>query len=124
MSAEKRSEYRYTLALDTEVHFREQFVEGMFRCRTRDIGLGGIFLPSDALPIVKKTDIELLFLVQSQPLLQPHRVRAEVVRINGEGAALSFSGLTDAQRKKLRRFLLRAKITPGIEDPPQQHDHN
>ncbi len=110
MGTEKRSEYRHTLALDTEVHFREQFVEGMFRCHTRDIGLGGVFLPSDTLPIIKKTDIELVFLVQSQPLFQQHRVPAKVVRTSGEGAALSFSGLTEKQRKELRHFLLRAKV--------------
>jgi len=92
------------------VHFREQFVEGMFRCRTRNVGLGGVFLPSDKIPIVEKTDIELVFLVHSQPLLQQHRVPAKVVRTSSDGAALSFFDLSDEQRTELRRFLLRAKV--------------
>ncbi len=44
-NTEKREDHRHTLALDTEVHFSEQNVEGMFRCRTKDIGLHGAFLP-------------------------------------------------------------------------------
>jgi len=107
---DKRLTDRHTLVLDTEVHFREQYVKGMFRCRTGNIGLSGVFLPSKEMPIISKTDIELVFYVHTRFDPDQYRINAKVVRIATEGAALVFCPEDEQQIPELRRFLLKAKV--------------
>jgi len=107
---EQRQTHRHTLALDTEVHFREQFVKGMFRCRTSNIGLGGVFLPSESMPITNKTDIELVFRAHTQPREKQYSISAKVVRSTEEGAALAFCPKDEQQIQGFRHFLLKAKV--------------
>lgn len=109
-AGDKRLVHRHTLALDTEVHFHEQFVKGMFRCRTSNIGLNGVFLPSDKMPITRKTDIELVFRAEAQPKSKQYSISAKVVRNATDGAALVFCPENEQQIQGLRRFLLKAKV--------------
>lgn len=101
---------RYNLELDTEVHFQEQLLDGMFRCRTSNIGLHGVYLPAKDLPINDKTKIDLVFLARTRPEPQQFRVPAKLVRLEKEGAALSFSPKNEEQTQDFRRFLTRAKV--------------
>ncbi|HHI92969.1 MAG TPA: PilZ domain-containing protein [Gammaproteobacteria bacterium] len=107
---DKRRTDRHTLALDTEVHFHEQSVKGMFRCRTGNIGLDGVFLPSEQMPIISKTNIELVFHAHAQPDSKQYRIAAKVVRTAADGAALVFCPEDDQQVQGLRHFLLKAKV--------------
>jgi len=107
---DKRQAYRHTLELDTEVHFHEQYVKGMFRCRTGNIGLSGVFLPSEKMPIIIKTDIELVFHALTQTDPEQYRVPAKVVRTAEDGAALVFCPENEQQIQDFRRFLLMAKV--------------
>ena len=109
-SAEKRVDHRHTLALDTEVHYMEQNVEGMFRCRTTNIGLQGVFLPSKALPIDSTMDVELVFMARSDSTPGQYRLQAQVVRTTDKGAGLVFSKLDSEQQQDFRRFLFKAKV--------------
>ena len=109
-NTEKREDHRHTLALDTEVHFSEQNVEGMFRCRTKDIGLHGAFLPSKVMPIDSKTDVELVFQAPTHPVPKQYRLQAQVVRTSDNGAGLVFSRLDHDQQQDFRRFLFKAKV--------------
>ncbi len=108
--ADKRQNHRHTLELDTEVHFREQYVKGMFRCRTGNIGLSGVFLPSEEMPIISKTDIELVFHIHTQADSTYYRIAAKVVRTAPDGAALVFCPEDDQQTQDFRHFLLKAKV--------------
>ena len=112
-NTEQRTDHRHTLALDAVVHFREQYVEGMFRCQTSNIGLHGVFLSSHDIPINDKTDVELVLLANIRYEPKQHRLKAKVVRASSDGAALSFSGLDDLQIRDFRRFLLKAKVAVG-----------
>jgi hypothetical protein len=107
---DKRKQHRHTLALDAEVHFREQGVKGMFRCHTRNIGLGGVFLSTKRAPIQGKTRIELVFFARTHLTPLRHRLRARVVRTANDGVALGFPELDADQQQAFRRFLLRAKV--------------
>jgi len=107
---DKRMTHRHTLALDTEVHFHEQYVQGMFRCRTGNIGLHGVFLPSEKMPITCKTDIELVFHAHTRPDSKQYRISAKVVRTAVDGAALAFCPEDERQMQDFRRFLLKAKV--------------
>lgn len=109
-SADKRLAHRHTLALDTEVHFHEQFVKGMFRCRTSNIGLKGAFLPAENMPLTRKTDVELVFHARAQSQINRYTMTAKVVRTSKKGAALKFSPDDEKQVEDFRRFLLKAKV--------------
>jgi len=106
---DKRMAHRYALALDTEVHFYEPVVKGMFRCRTSNIGLSGVFLPSDKMPITSKTDIKLVFRVRPQSKSNKYSISAKVVRNAADGAALVFCPTDEKQIQDLHHFLLKAK---------------
>jgi hypothetical protein len=107
---EQRGEHRHTLALDTEVYFQESHLDGMVRCRSKNIGLGGVFLPTDSLPITDHAQVELVFLAGTRPVPRQYRMQAEGVRTTEQGAALSFAPLDEEQSRSFRHFLLRAKI--------------
>lgn len=107
---EQRLDHRHTLALDTEVHFHEQHVEGMFRCRTSNIGLRGAFLPAEHLPIDSTTDIDLVFHATTQPERKKYCMNAKIVHISGDGAGVMFCPVDDQQLTNFRRFLLKAKV--------------
>lgn len=105
----KRREHRHTLVLDTEVHFSEWMLEGMFRCHTENIGLGGAFLPAQNLPISEDTSVELVFHAQTKTPTS-YQLHAQVVRTSDGGAGLCFPQLERDQALAFRRFLLEAKI--------------
>lgn len=107
---EKRGDFRHTLALETEVHFHERNIAGMFRCRTINIGLNGAYLPTKAMPISPNMDVELVFVAHSSATPQRYRLKAQVVRSTDNGAGLVFSNLDGDQQQDFRRFLFRAKV--------------
>ncbi len=107
---DKRLTHRNTLKLNTEVHFHEQFVKGMFRCHTGNIGLNGVFLPSKEMPIISKTEIELVFHIHTQPDPKQYRISAKVVRTGADGAALVFCPEDEQQIQAFQHFLLKAKM--------------
>lgn len=107
---EQRAGDRHTLALDTEVHFRERALNGMFRCRTSNIGLQGAFLPADHLPVIPTTEIDLVFHARTRPQARHFRLCARLVRLQENGAAVTFCPADEDELREFRRFLLRAKI--------------
>ena len=109
-AGDKRQAHRHTLVLDTEVHFHEQHVEGMFRCRTANIGLAGAFLPAENMPITGNTDIELVFHAQTRLKPKKYRMSAKVVRIAKDGTGIIFHPLDEKQMQDFRRFLFKAKV--------------
>ena len=108
--SEKRVDFRHTLALDTEVHFHEQNIAGMFRCRTKNIGLNGTYIPSKAMVINSDMDVELVFVANSHSTPRQYRLKAQVVRSSDSGAGLVFPKLDNDQQQEFRRFLFRAKV--------------
>lgn len=110
VAADKRVAHRHTLALDTEVHFHEPFVKGVFRCRTSNIGLQGAFLPAENMPITSKTDVELVFYARTRSKPKHYCINAKVVRTAADGAALVFCPDDEKQVQDFRRFLFKAKV--------------
>jgi hypothetical protein len=107
---DKRTDHRHTLELDTEVHFRENSLNGMFRCRTSNIGLQGAFFPAQNLPITDNTEINLVFHARTRSRPKFYRLSAKLVRLQDNGAALVFCPDDEEQGRDFRRFLLKAKI--------------
>jgi len=107
---DKRADHRHTLELDTEVHFHEQALNGMFRCCTSNIGLRGAFFSAKNLPITDKTEIDLVFFARTRPQAKQYRLCAKLVRMQGDGAAVAFCPNDEEQVQDFRRFLFKAKV--------------
>jgi len=112
--SDKRKAHRHTLTLETEVHFVEQEVLGMFRCHTQNIGLNGAFLPSGVLPVESSMLVEVVFKSVINPRVARHhreyRLQAQVVHSSEVGAGLEFKMLDREHMKDFRRFLFKAKV--------------
>lgn len=110
--SEKRGDHRHTLALDAEVYFTEQDVDGMFRCRTQNIGLNGVFLPSSAIPVESELEVDVILKGKSGTSVNPgeYRIAAQVVHTSDLGAGLVFKQLDPEQLQDFRRFLFKAKV--------------
>jgi len=106
---EQRMTYRHSLALETEVHCNGSSVQAMFRCRTQNIGIGGVFLPASELPLEPSVDVELVFHLSSNQARE-FRMRAQVVRTTEEGAGLRFPALDRESQRQFRLFLMEAKV--------------
>ena len=109
--SEKRGDFRHTLSLETEVHFHGHNTAGMFNCRTKNIGLNGVYLPSKARLISSNMDIELVFVAHFRTATpKRYRLKAQVVRSSDNGTGLAFPELNSDQQQDFRRFLFRAKV--------------
>jgi hypothetical protein len=82
----------------------------MFRCRTKNIGLNGVYIPSKAVPIKLDMDVKLIFVANSYSTPERYRLKAQVVRFSDSGAGLVFPKLNNDQQQEFRRFLFRAKV--------------
>jgi len=111
-ASEKRTGHRHTLTLDAEVHFSEHDIEGMFRCRTQNIGLNGAFIPSSAIPIETSMKVKVILYGKASASMNPgkYQVSAQVAHITDKGAGLIFSKLDNEQLQNFRRFLFKAKV--------------
>jgi len=76
-------------------------------CRTRDIGLGGVFveLPK-TVNLATETPVELTFKLGSGPQLTKHRINARVVRVSGDGVGMMFRDFDAIAFRSLQEVLL------------------
>ena len=76
-------------------------------CRTRDIGLGGVFveLPKDV-NIASETPVELTFKLGASPNLTKHRINARVVRVTEDGIGMMFRDFDAIAFRSLQEVLL------------------
>ncbi len=105
---ERRLEPRHSLRLGVEVRFAEGGADGMLRCHSGNVCLGGIYLDARALPLEEDLQVELVLAAGAACTTRP-RLPARVVRNDGQGCALVFA-LPDAQNAQaLARLLQQAK---------------
>jgi c-di-GMP-binding flagellar brake protein YcgR len=76
-------------------------------CRTRDIGLGGVFVElPDQVNISSDTSVELTFKLGTPPDLTKHRINARVVRVAGDGVGMMFRDFDAIAFRSLQEVLL------------------
>lgn len=80
-------------------------------CRTRDIGLGGVFveLPGEA-NLAEETPVELTFKLGSGAHLTKHRIHARVVRVDSDGVGMIFHDFDAGAFRSLQEVLKHKKI--------------
>jgi PilZ domain len=76
-------------------------------CRTRDIGLGGVFveLPKEV-NLAAETSVELTFKLGAAPQLTKHRINARVVRVTEDGVGMMFRDFDAIAFRSLQEVLL------------------
>ncbi|MFA4974431.1 MAG: PilZ domain-containing protein [bacterium] len=89
-------------ACHAKVVFEDEFGDGIFYVRAKDLSLGGLFLESD-IPVRVGTMLFLSFALPGKK--RPVRVTGEVVRAAGQGVGIRFVGLPEKARAAIERFL-------------------
>ncbi len=75
-------------------------------CRTRDIGLGGVFveLPAD-ISLPADEQVELTFRLGNGENITRHRIRARVVRVTTQGVGMVFRDFDATTFRSLQEVL-------------------
>lgn len=73
--------------------------------KTRDIGLGGVFLEAGELPLPLEAHVELIFLLKSGVQPRKHKIRAKVVRATGDGVGFMFRDFDAITFRSLQEVL-------------------
>ncbi|MEK7323017.1 MAG: PilZ domain-containing protein [Pseudomonadota bacterium] len=75
-------------------------------CRTRDVGLGGVYLevPSNV-KLFAESHVELIFRMGEGGELTKHRVKARVVRVGDAGAGMMFRDFDASTFRSLQEIL-------------------
>ncbi|MBI2778293.1 MAG: PilZ domain-containing protein [Gammaproteobacteria bacterium] len=84
---ERRWTARAPIYLDVGLFFQGKEISV---CKTRDIGLGGVFLESAQPLLPKEAQVELIFMLGSGAQRIKHKIRAKVARLAEEGMGLVF----------------------------------
>lgn len=75
-------------------------------CRTRDIGLGGVFVElPEGLALTEDTAVELTFKLGAGVHLTRHRINASVVRVAEGGAGMMFRDFDAGAFRSLQEVL-------------------
>ncbi|TPW18007.1 MAG: hypothetical protein FD130_440, partial [Halothiobacillaceae bacterium] len=74
-------------------------------CRTRDIGLGGVYLEAGSGLLESGETVELLFKLPSASSEELHTLRAKVVRITEGGAGLMFRDFDAIAFRSLQKVM-------------------
>ncbi len=76
-------------------------------CRTRDIGLGGVFVElPDTVNITADTAVEVTFKLGTAPNITKHRINARVVRVSEDGVGMMFRDFDAIAFRSLQEVLL------------------
>ena len=75
-------------------------------CRTRDVGLGGVYieLPPN-LKLFAESHVELIFRLGEGSEITKHRVKARVVRVGDTGAGMMFRDFDATTFRSLQEIL-------------------
>lgn len=100
---EQRWSQRRKVALDVDI-WRQG--SALASSRTRDVGLGGVFLEVEGGRVLEKnTEVDLFFLLEAGDHVTRHKLKARVVRITVEGFGLMFKDFDIGAFRALQEIL-------------------
>ena len=101
---ERRWTERTSMTVPVDLSYAGVLTE---ECRTRDIGLGGVFveLPTEV-SLAEETPVELTFKLDTNSGLTKHRINARVVRVCGDGVGMMFRDFDAIAFRSLQEVLL------------------
>lgn len=106
---ENRWSIRKNLSLDVDILYQGQQYA---RCKTRDIGLGGMFIEVANSMIPRFGKVELHVQVDQEGIRAPHKFVASVVHTTNNGMGLMFQDFNIADFRVLQEVL---RLSPSGE---------
>ena len=106
----ERSQHRHTLSLHMEVYRGSKEKEPIFKCRSRNIGLGGASIRNRGLRVRKGSKLTLLLKASCRSGKKQFPVNAIVVWKTPSAIGLQFSPANESEKKAFKRFLFEAKV--------------
>ncbi len=116
-----RAQDRHTLSLHMEVYRKTADKEPMFKCRTRNIGFGGIMIRNRGLNLRKGSRLKLLLKADCRSVRKQFEMDAKVIWKTSTAIGLEFSPIQTSKSKEFRRFLFEAKV--GSHARARQRDY-
>ena len=105
-----RAQDRHTLSLHMEVYRKAADKEPMFKCRTRNIGFGGIMIRNRGLSLRKGSRLKILLKADCRSIRKQFEMDAKVIWKTSTAIGLEFSPIQTSKSKEFRRFLFEAKV--------------
>ena len=106
-----RGQHRHTLSLHMEVYRKATDKEPMFKCRTRNIGFGGVMIRNRGLALRKGSNLKLLLKATCRSIVKQFQMDAVVIWKTPKAIGLEFSPTKVTKRRDFRRFLFEAKVS-------------
>lgn len=107
----KRTQDRHTLSLHMEVYRSAKDKEPLFKCRTRNIGFGGLNIRNRDLSLRKGSKLKLLLKADCRSVRKEFPMEATVVWKSPTAIGMAFSPVDRQEQQKFKRFLFEAKVT-------------
>ena len=105
-----RSQDRHTLSLHMEVYKKAADKEPLFKCRTRNIGIGGTMIRNRDLSIRKGSRLKLLLKAECRSVRKQFEMDAKVIWKTPEAIGLEFCPIQLSNSQQFRRLLFEAKV--------------
>ena len=118
----ERSQDRHTLSLHMEVFRGAKGNEPIFKCRTRNIGLGGVMIRNRGLRLRKGSKLKLLLKATCRSGKKELPVYATVVWKTPDAIGMQFSPASKSERKDFKRFLFEAKVATHSRARKRWHE--
>lgn len=104
---EHRWSLRTPVTLDVDLIYESA---SEMACKTRDIGLGGVFIEGDSQTMPpKNANVELNFILNSDDGSTKHKIKARVVRTSDDGIGLMFRDFDVGAFRSLQEVLRHKK---------------
>lgn len=109
-SVYERAQHRHTLSLHMEVFRGAKEKVPLFKCRSRNIGLGGVMIRNRGLQVRKGSKLTLLLKATCRSGKKQLPINATVVWKTPTSVGLRFSPDSESEKKEFKRFLFEAKV--------------
>ena len=120
----ERSQHRHTLALHMEVYRGSKEKTPIFKCRSRNIGLGGAMIRNRGLRVRKGSRLLLLLKATCRSGKKEIPVSAIVVWKTPSAIGLKFSPAKESEKQAFKRFLFEAKVAVHSRARKRWHENN
>jgi hypothetical protein len=111
MDSSKREDYRHTLSLHMEVYRGGKSAEPIFKCRTRNLGLGGAMIRNRGFKLRKGARLKLLLKASCRSVRKQYAIDAKVVWKTPSAIGVQFFPEKGAEAREFRKFLFEAKVS-------------
>lgn len=107
---QKRVHDRHTLSLYMEVFEEENYSVPLFKCRTNNIGVGGLMIRSQGLTIPRSSNLNVVLKATCRSGLKEFPVEAKIVWETSKAIGMQFYALDETDQKNFKRFLFESKV--------------